>query len=310
MEKSNERILAVRRNRKRQKGMKYLLLALPFLIFVFAFCYVPLFGWIYALFDYKMWQRFSDARFVGLANFAKLLNDRDILRVLRNTMVMSLLNILCSPLPALFAIMLNDIRSRKIKKFVQTTTTLPNFLSWIVVFGLAFSLFSSQGVVNGFLKQMNLPVSEFGLLGDGNNVWRFQLGLSIWKSLGWNTIIYMAAITGIDTELYDAAKVDGAGSLQLVRYITAPGLIPTYLVLLLLSVGNLLNNGFDQYYMFWNSMVSDKIEVLDYYIYKLGFQSNQYSYSIVIGMLKSLVSVALLFTANKISRRLRGNPLI
>lgn len=299
-----------RMSSKKRIGLKYLLMAMPFLIFIFAFAYVPLFGWAYAFFDYKVGQGFLDAKFVGLDNFAKLIGDGDILRVLRNTLVMSFLGLLTSPLPVLFAIMLNDIRSSRMKKIVQTTTTLPNFISWIVVYGLTFSLFSSQGMVNELLKQLHLPYSEFGLLGDGASVWWFQMALSIWKGLGWSTIIYIAAITGIDMELYDAAKVDGANKVQLIKHVTVPGLIPTYLVLLLLSVSNLLNNGFDQYYMFWNSMVSDKIEVLDFYIYKLGFKSNQYSYSIAIGMLKSLVCITLLFVTNKISKKLRGSSLI
>lgn len=295
---------------KEKKRVQYFLMAIPFLVFVFAFCYVPLFGWAYAFFDYKIGKPLWESTFVGLSNFVKLFNDRDIIRVLRNTLAMSFLNLLFSPLPMFFAIMLNELTNRKAKKFVQTITTLPNFISWIVVFGLAFTMFSSQGMVNKLLDVLHISHSITGLIGDSDATWFFQLGLGIWKSLGWSTIIYMASITGIDMELYDAAKVDGANRTQLARYITLPGLIPTYMVLLLLAVSNLLNNGFDQYYIFWNSMVSDKIEVLDYYIYKLGFMSSQYSYSIAVGMLKSVVSIILLFTANRISKKVRGSSLI
>lgn len=295
---------------KEKKSVQYLALAVPFVAFIFAFSYVPLFGWAYAFFDYRAGKNIWECTFVGFSNFAKLFGDRDVIRVLRNTLVMSFLNLLTSPLPMLFAIMLNDVANNKLKKVVQTITTLPHFISWITVFGLAFTLFSSQGMATKLMDALNIPHAIAGLLGDGDNVWLFQLALGTWKGLGWSTIIYMAAITGIDMELYDAAKVDGANKIQLARHITLPGLIPTYMVLLLLSVSNLLNSGFEQYYVFWNSMVSDKIEVLDYYIYKLGFMSSQYSYSIAVGMLKSIVSIILLFTANRISKKLRGSSLV
>ncbi len=297
-------------NARKKRGLKYLLMAMPFVIFVFAFSYVPLFGWYYAFTDYKIGQLFTQAEFVGLKHFQKLIHDTDVLRVLRNTLVMSGLNILVSPLPVAFAIMLSEIRGRRTKKVVQTVTTLPNFISWIVVYGVAFSIFSSNGLWNQILEILHLPTSQVGLIGDGDSVWGFQLVLLIWKTLGWNSIIYLAAITGIDTELYDAAKVDGANKIQLIRHITVPGLMPTFLVLLLLNVGNMLSNGFDQYYIFWNTFTADKIEVLDYYVYKLAFKAGQYSYSIALGMLKSLISIILLAFVNWISKKVRGYSLI
>jgi len=297
--------------RKRRVGIKYLLLALPFILLVAAFSYVPLFGWAFAFFNYKLGFKFSAMDFVGFDNFIKLFTERnEILRVLRNTLVMSGLGILCSPLTVIFAIMLNEIGGRKFKRFVQTMTTLPNFISWIVVFGLAFAIFSSSGLLNTILSVLHIPTSDIGIMGNGKYVWLFQLALGIWKSMGWGAIIYIAVIAGIDSELYDAAKVDGTNRFQSIIHITVPGLIPTYLVLLLLSVSNLLNNGFDQYFVFYNSLVADKIEVLDYYVYKIGILVNDYSYSIAIGMLKTLVSIILLFTVNWISKRIRGESLV
>ena len=298
-------------SRRKKIGLKYLLLSLPFVLFVIAFSYVPLFGWSYAFFNYRIGFHIADMKFVGFDNFLKLFTERnEILRVLRNTLAMSALNIICSPLTVIFAIMLNEIKSSKFKKFVQTTTTLPNFISWIVVFGLSFAMFSSSGLVNSVLTVFHIPTSEVGILGNNTYVWLFQLGLGIWKGLGWSAIIYMAAIAGIDSVLYDAAKVDGTNKLQTIMNITVPGIIPTYLVLLLLGVSNILNNGFEQYFVFYNSMVSDRIEVLDYYVYKIGILVNDYSYSIAIGMMKTLISVILLFTVNGISKRLRGESLV
>jgi len=300
--------------KKKLYGLKYFLIALPFMLFVFAFSYVPLFGWIYTLFDYKMGQNFfniTHSEFVGLGNIIKLYHEREeVVRVLRNTLVMSFLSIASSPLPVIFAIMLNEIKSSKYKKLIQTTTTLPNFISWIIVYGLAFSLFSTNGLVNTLLSRLGIPISDIGLLGDSDHVWVFQLGISIWKHLGWSAIIYIAAITGIDGELYDAIYIDGGNKFKAILHITVPGIIPTYLVLLLLSISHILSNGFDQYFMFYNSMVADKIEVLDYYVYKVGMMINDYSYSITIGMLKSFISIILLFTANAISKKLRGESLV
>ena len=294
---------------RKKRGIKYLLITIPYLIFIFAFCYAPLFGWGYAFVEYRAGFPIWKSEFVGLKYFTRLFTDKETFRILRNTLVMSFLGILTSPLPVFSAILINEVRNTKIKKVVQTVTTLPNFISWVIIYGLAFSFFSNSGLINQILGSLGLPTSEFGLIGDVRYTWTFMLLLGIWKGLGWNSIIYLAAITGLDPELYDAAKVDGANKLQLIRHITIPGIIPTYLVLLLLEVSNILSNGFEKYYMFWNSLVADKIEVLDYYIYKVGFTNGRYSYGIAIGMMKSLIAIALLFMVNFISKKLRGNSI-
>lgn len=303
-----------RMNKKKLQGLKYFLLALPFMVFVFAFSYVPLISWIYAFFDYKMGMPFLDLRglnFAGFNNFAKLIRESgETLRVLRNTLVMSSLNILTSPLPVVFAILLNEIRATRVRKVIQTTTTLPHFISWVVVYGIAFSMFSMNGMINGLCELLNLPVSVVSILGNNDVAWFFHLGLGVWKSLGWSAIIYIAAIVGIDQELYDAARIDGANKFRTILHVTIPGIAPTYVVLLLLNISNLLNNGFDQYFVFYNSMVADKVEVLDYYVYKVGFLIGDYSYSIALGMLKTFVSITLLFSVNLISKKVRGESLV
>lgn len=297
-------------NIRKKRGIKYLLMAMPFVLFVVVFSYVPLFGWGYAFTDYKMGRSLFELDFVGWDNFAKVFGGKELPRVMRNTFVMSGLGLLTSPLPAAFAILLNEIRGRRLRKFIQTATTLPHFISWIVVFGVAFSIFSSRGLLNELLKMLHLPYPPMGLIGDGDAVWFFQLGLGLWKGLGWSAIIYLAAIAGIDTELFDAARVDGANKIQLIRHITIPGLLPTYSVLLLLDISNILSNGFEKYYVFWSSLVSDKIEVLDYYIYQLGFGMGQYDYSIAAGISKTAVSLVLLGIANMVSKKIRGVSLV
>lgn len=312
--KKSETALAERIGRKKLRGIKYLLLAVPFLIYVFAFSYVPLVGWIYSVFDYKIGQKFLDFDsmvFVGLGNFQKLFTERsEVLRVLRNTLALSALGLLATPVPVVFAIMFNEIKNSKFKKIVQTATTLPNFISWIIVYGVAFAFFSVNGFVSVLMQKIGIQPPVMGILGDVDHTWVLQWILGIWKSFGWSAIIYIAAITGIDSELYDAAKVDGANKIQSILHITIPGIMPTYVVMFLLAVSNILSNGFDQYFMFYNPMVADKIEVLDYYVYKVGFYINDYSYSITLGMLKSILGIVLLFTANALSKKIRGESIV
>lgn len=312
--KKSETALAERIGRKKLRGIKYLLLAVPFLIYVFAFSYVPLVGWIYSVFDYKIGQKFLDFGsmvFVGLGNFQKLFTERsEVLRVLRNTLALSALGLLSTPVPVVFAIMFNEIKNSRFKKIVQTATTLPNFISWIIVYGVAFAFFSVNGFVSVLMQKIGIQPPVMGILGDADLTWVLQWILGIWKNFGWSAIIYIAAITGIDSELYDAAKVDGANKIQSILHITIPGIMPTYVVMFLLAVSNILSNGFDQYFMFYNPMVADKIEVLDYYVYKVGFYINDYSYSITLGMLKSILGIILLFTANALSKKIRGESIV
>ena len=312
--KKSETALAERIGRKKLRGIKYLLLAVPFLIYVFAFSYVPLVGWIYSVFDYKIGQKFLDFGsmvFVGLSNFQKLFTERsEVLRVLRNILALSALGLLATPVPVVFAIMFNEIKNSRFKKIVQTATTLPNFISWIIVYGVAFAFFSVNGFVSVLMQKIGIQPPVMGILGDVDHTWVLQWILGIWKSFGWSAIIYIAAITGIDSELYDAAKVDGANKIQSILHITIPGIMPTYVVMFLLAVSNILSNGFDQYFMFYNPMVADKIEVLDYYVYKVGFYINDYSYSINLGMLKSIIGIVLLFTANALSKKIRGESIV
>ena len=290
---------------------KVFLISIPFIIFIFAFSYVPLFGWVYSFFDYKPGVPLTNVEFVGFKNFLRVFRDfGELLRVLRNTLAMSGLGILGSPLPVIFAILLNELRSTRFKKLVQTTTTLPNFISWVIVFGIAFAFFSTEGFFNTIKVKLGMGVNPFTILGNTDATWYFQFGLGIWKSLGWSSIIYIAAIAGIDSELFDAARVDGANRFQTIRNIIIPSIMPTYLVLMLLGISNMLNNGLEQYFVFYNPLVADKIEVLDYYVYKVGILSNDYPYSIALGMYKTVVGVTLLFVANTIAKKIRGNSLV
>jgi len=285
--------------------------AIPFLVLIFMFSYVPLVGWSYAFFKFVPGVPLADSRFVGWFNFQYILRDmRNITQVLKNPFIFYGLQLLNSVIPVLLAILISELPGKRYKKLVQTTTTLPNFISWVIVFSFAFNLFSNQGVVNNVLVGLGVIEKPYLVLQDGSAVYWFQNVLSIWKNTGWTAIIYLAAITGIDGELYDAASVDGAGRINKIFHITIPGVAPTYAVLLLLSAGNMLSVGFDQYLLFDNPFTRMRIQVLDLYIYFTGIISFDYAYATAIGMIKTLVSVIMLFTVNFISKKVRGSSLI
>jgi ABC-type polysaccharide transport system permease subunit len=286
-------------------------MALPFVLFVFAFSYVPLHGWIYAFYEYIPGVPLFKNTFVGFENFQYILKDMvNIKRVLLNTFAFYFLGLAASVVPVILAIMLTEAGSARFKKLVQTTTTLPNFISWVIVFSLSFNILYSEGVMNRLLMGLGITKEPILLLANANAVYFFQAFLGIWKGAGWGSIIYLAAIAGIDTELYDAAAVDGAGRWGRIRHITLPGITPTYIVLLLLQISNLLSVGLEQYLVFSNNMVQRKIEVLDFYVYRVGLANRDYSYAIAIGMLKTIISILLLFSANKLSKKVRGESII
>ena len=297
-----------------KKSFTMFLCIVPFLVLVFLFSYLPLYGWIFSLYDYQPALGLKGSTFVGLQWFQMLVSSptqlAQIGQVLLNTLAMSFLGILTSFLPIVFAVFLNEVKSGWFRNLVQTLTTLPNFISWVLVYMIAFSLFSSSGLVNSVLTDSGLITAPIKFLDSDSHVWLTMLLWSLWKGLGWGAIIYLAAITGIDPALYESAKIDGAGRFQLMRHITIPQLMPTYVVLLMLSVANLLNNGMDQYYVFHNAFNMQHIQVLDLYVYMVGMTGNNLSLATAIGMLKSLISVILLVTVNLIAKRACGTSII
>lgn len=299
---------------KKKANFKLFLYIAPFMVLVFIFCYYPLYGWIYAFFDYRPPIKLANSRFVGLYWFESMVSSKTkiemLLGVLKNTFAMSGIGIATSWLPMAFAIFLSEIRSKKYKKMVQTLTTLPNFISWVLVYFMAFSLFSASGVVNNLLIQHGAISQPIQFLQSDDHVWLKMWLWNTWKGLGWGAIMYLAGISAIDQELYEAAKVDGAGRFRLIWHITVPGLLPTYFVLLLLSIANFLNNGMEQYFLFQNSFNKEHIQVLDLYVYNLGMGSGSYSLATAFSIFKSFVSIVLLFLTNRISKAVRGESII
>ncbi|ANS75456.1 ABC transporter permease [Paenibacillus yonginensis] len=298
-----------------QQGFRLFLMSSPLLILVFVFSYMPLYGWIYSFYDYKAGRDLFSTDFVGLKNFKMMFTDHyavtNILRVMKNTLGMSFLGIVTSVFPMIFAILLSEIRNLRFRKTIQTLVTIPNFISWVLVYSIAYAMFSTNdGLLNRILINNGIRDEGINFLASGNHVWLTMLGYGIWKGLGWGAIIYIAALTNIDAEQYEAARIDGAGRLKMTWHITIPGLLPTFFVLLLLSIGNLLNNGMEQYFVFQNAMNKDSIEVLDLYVYNQGMVGYDYSFATAVGMLKSVVSVLLLFFANFLSKITRGESVM
>ena len=300
------------RTQKKKKNYKLLLYALPGIIFITIFCYMPLWGWSFAFFRYKPGKSVFECNFVGWENFQLLFQNavmrKNLFRVLINTFGIHFLGYVFSPVPMFFAIFLSEIRSKKFQKIIQTVTTLPNFISWVIMLSLATSIIGASGLINTTLQQMGSDIT-INILNSNKHVWLTQVLLQQWKGLGWAAIIYFAAIAGIDQELYEAAMVDGAGRFRRIWHITIPMLIPTYFVLLIISIGNFLNTGVDQYLAFGNAFNKEFIETLDLYVYNLGIGSGQISFSVAVGMMKSLVALVLFAAANYLSKRIRGTSV-
>lgn len=299
---------------RRKRGFKLFLLILPFLVLSFLFSYFPLHGWIYAFYDYRAPLKLSQCDFVGFKWFKTLFANptqvSQLLQVMKNTFAMSLLGIATSFLPVLFAVFLNEIKNKHYKNCVQTLTTLPNFISWTLVYAVAFCLFSSSGMVNTVFQHWGWISEPIKFLDSPNHTWLKMLFWNTWKGLGWGAIMYLASIAGIDQEMYEAARVDGAGRWSIINYITIPSLMPTYFVMLMLSIANFLNNGMDQYYVFQNSFNKETIQVLDLYVYNIGMTGKSLSLATAVGMMKSIVSVALLWLVNTLSKRVRGESIV
>lgn len=303
---------------KKQKNTAYsrklFYCIIPFIILCFLFSYFPLHGWIYAFFDYKPPLSLSQCEFVGLKWFKTLFNNptqvKQIIEVMRNTFAMSLLGSATSILPVGFAIFLNEIKCKWFKNLVQTLTTLPNFISWVLVYSVAFSLFTDSDMVNTLLQNMGIITTPIKFLDSDAHTYLWMTLWNLWKGLGWGAIMYLSAIAGIDEELYEAAKVDGANRFQLMKNITLPALMPTFFVLLMMSVANFLNNGMDQYYVFQNAFNKAHIQVLDLYVYNIGMTGNSLSLATAISMLKSVISVSLLAIVNFVSKKTRGASII
>ena len=304
----------MRRSYHHKEGFKLFLMSVPFLAVTFIFSYLPLTGWSYAFFEYRVGLSLFDTPFVGFDNFVRMFQSRalrnDIIRVLTNTLGMSFIGLSMSWLPMFFAIILAEMRSKKFRRTIQTITTIPNFISWVLVYSFAFVMLASgEGVVNRILLNIGAIDQSIDFLTRQDGVWMFMWMLGAWKGLGWSAILYIAAMMSIDPELYEAAAVDGAGRFKRIWFITIPSLMPTFVVLFVLAISNFLNTGFEQYFLFENPMNRARIEVFDLFIYNQGMVGRQISYTTAVGVMRTFVSLILLFSANFLSKIFREEKI-
>lgn len=295
---------------KKQKGL--VLAAAIFTAYIFVFNYVPIWGWLMAFQDYSPRLGITGSPWVGLKHFVALFTDTTFLRVIRNTLAMSLINITLSFASAiLLAIMLNEIRSKFFKRTIQTISHLPHFISWVVAANIVITALSVEnGLLNNILMGLGLIDKPILWLGQRQYFW-WIIGFSnVWKDVGWNAIIYLAAIAAIDPCLYEAAGIDGAGRLKKIAHITLPSIFPTMRLLLIMQCGWILSTGFEQQLLLQNPMVLEVADVLDTFTLRYGISMNRYSFATAAGIFKSVVSIVLLFSANKLSKKVSGEGIM
>lgn len=294
--------------KKQLKNQKTLiLLSIPFAIYAIIFCYVPLVGWLMAFQNYKPKTGLLHSKFVGLQKFKMLFSDDTFLKVIRNTLAMGVINLVLGTVCAiLFAILLSEVHSRHAKRVVQTVSYLPHFLSWVIVTGIVFDVLSMEnGILNQLLVSLHILKQPINWLAYPKYFWWIVGFANIWKETGWNSIIYLAAITSINSDLYEAASIDGAGRLSKIWHITLPGLKPTIFILLIMNIGNVLNAGFEVQYLLGNGLVQSVSQTIDIYVLKYGISQGDYSIGTAAGIFKSLVSIVLIVIANR-SAKLMG----
>lgn len=284
-------------------------MVLPGIIFFLLFKYVPLLGTVIAFQDYNVFQGITGSPFVGWKHFVNLFTYPEFYRMFNNTMLISLYQLVFGfPAPLLLALLLNEVGKKLMKKTFQTVIYMPHFLSWVIVGGLIINILSpSSGLINAMLQALGFEPVFFL---QEPSYFRSIIVLSgIWKEVGWGTIIFLAALSGINPELYESADVDGAGKLRQVFSITLPSLLPTIMVLLLLKIGSMLDLGFEHIYILLNPLVLDTGEIMDTYIYRIGLLGGQYSYTTAIGLFKAVIGLVLVVGANKLSKKTTGNSI-
>lgn len=286
-------------------------MSVPVVLYVVLFTYVPLWGWTIAFQNYRPSRPFDQQQWVGLAWFRELFSDAAFLRVMRNTLAMSLINLVLSFFGAIgLALLVNEVTRSGVKRVVQTISYLPHFLSWVVVAALVTTMLASNGPVNALFEAMGIIREPVLWLGEPRAFWWIIGASHVWKDVGWNSIIYLAAIAAIDPHLYEAAQIDGANRYQRIAHVTLPGIRPTVVVLLIISIGYLMESGFEAQYQLRNGMNQDFAQSIDIFVVDYGLKLGRYSMATASGMFKSVVAILLLLSANAIAHRLGQERLV
>lgn len=285
------------------------MLILPAVLLLFVFHYLPIYGIIISFQDFSPFKGLLKSDWVGFKHFEQFLTDSNFWRVFKNTIVINLMQIIIGfPIPIIFAIFLNELWSNKFKKVVQTVSYLPHFISWVVAASIIVTMLSpSSGLINKAIEAMGGEPVYF--LAKQEYFRMIIVLTAVWKELGMQSVYYIAALASIDTELYEAAKIDGAGKIKQAIHVTLPGLLPIISILLILKIGQMVTIGFEQIFLLYNPLVYDVGDVISTYTYRLGIEQTQYSLTTAIGVSQSIVNFILVFLANKISKKVSGSSL-
>ncbi|WP_420808740.1 ABC transporter permease [Bacillus salacetis] len=279
----------------------------PGIILVFVFAYIPMYGILMAFQDYNIFKGIFDSEWVGMKHFVMFFESPEFFTVMRNTVVISLLKLLIGfPAPIILALMLNEVRNQLFKRSIQTVSYLPHFLSWVIVAGFVGSILSTDnGSLNILLKELNIIDEPINFLSIPEYFWTIIVATGVWKEIGFGSIVYLAAIAGVNPQLYEAAAIDGAGRLKQIFLITIPSIMPVILIFFILAIGNLLSAGFEDLLLLGsNPILRDVSDVIDTYVYRVGILNNRFSYATAVGLFKAIISVGLLVIANRFSRRM------
>lgn len=280
---------------------KYIyLLLVPGVLYFIIFKYWPIYGLQLAFKSFKAGLGVSGSPWVGLTHFKNLVGNSDFLRALINTVILSLMKVLCGfPLPIILTLLLNELRSKSYKSVLQTVYTFPHFLSWVVLSGMCFTLFSGSGMINQLLERLGMEHQSV-LTSPGQFRWLLVFS-AMWKESGWSTILYLAAIAGIDESIYEAARIDGANRLQKILYITLPGISSMIIVNLILSLSHVMEAGYEQVFNMYNSTVYATADILDTYVYRISFQqAPDYGFSTAVGLFKGVTNMIIVLSVNKV----------
>ncbi|MEF3305983.1 ABC transporter permease [Paenibacillus sp. GYB003] len=284
-------------------------ISVPGIVYFLIFKYIPLFGSVIAFQNYNIFKGITGSPWVGLDNFRRMFQYAEFLTILKNTILIGLYDLVFAfPFPIVLALLLNELRVMAYKRIVQTVVYMPHFLSWVIVGGVVVGVLSpSTGIVNKVIAMFGFEPIYF--MGENSYIRSILIGSGIWKDSGWGTIIYLAAIAGINPELYEAGQIDGASRWRQTISITIPSIMPTIVILLLLQIGNFLDFGFERVFVFLNPLNSENGEIIDTYVYRAGLVDRQYSYTTAIGLFKSVVGLALIVAGNTFSKKMTGESL-
>jgi len=308
----------VRKASNFRKQLALQLFVLAGIVYIFIFNYIPMFGIIIAFRRFDIVdgiQGMFTSPWIGFAHFREFFGIINFGQLLENTVAISLLKMIFAfPVPIIFAIMLSEMRTLRYKRVVQTCSYLPHFISWVIVAGISFRFLSSAGIINSLLLNLRLIQDPIPFLSSPDYFWGLAVVLDIWKSMGWWTIIFLAAIVGVSSELYEAAMIDGAGRMKRIRYITLPSIKPTIVVVLILALGNLFGGGlggsnFEQSFLLGNAINAPRSDIIQTYVFRVGLAQGRVAYATAVGLVQSIVSLVLILSSNAIAKKVSGSSL-